>query len=68
VHELDLFGHTYSIIDADKNQDDIFEAIRKKKVKVVSTPYKTSEIIGPLAKFVFHPRHLRHKGRVEDYS
>ena len=38
AHYMMQFGKTYSLIDAEKKMDDIFEAIRKFKVKIVSNP------------------------------
>lgn len=37
-HSLDVFGKDYTFVDADMKMDDIFEAIRKNKVKMMTQP------------------------------
>ncbi len=37
-HDLAQIGHTYTVLDADKNYDSILESIRKNRVRVVTKP------------------------------
>ena len=41
AHSLQGIGWNYSLVDADKNKESIFEAIRKGKTEIKSTPYST---------------------------
>lgn len=37
-HTLKQFGMTYSMVDAERNIDSVFEAIRKKRIKIMTKP------------------------------
>ncbi|MBI2102357.1 PHP domain-containing protein [Candidatus Woesearchaeota archaeon] len=45
VHLLKDLGRTYTLIDADKNEDAVFKAIRENKVTVVTTPLPLFEFV-----------------------
>jgi len=51
------FGRNYSVVDAEKNKDDLFEAIRKKKLRMVVDPLKFYEAVFFAARFPY--THLR---------
>jgi predicted metal-dependent phosphoesterase TrpH len=76
AHFLSQLGTTYSLIDAEKNLEAIFAAIRQNKIKITSRPLKTLEM-GSIAnrflrmkfrlrtidrKFHQHPRFRKSKG------
>jgi predicted metal-dependent phosphoesterase TrpH len=44
AHFLSQLGTTYSLIDAEKNLEAVFAAIRQNKVKITSRPLKTLEM------------------------
>jgi predicted metal-dependent phosphoesterase TrpH len=44
AHFLSQLGTTYSLVDAEKNLESIFKAIRQNKVKINSRPLKTLEM------------------------
>ncbi len=47
------FGRNYSLVDAEKNKDDLLEAIRKKKIKRVIDPLKFHEALFFAARFPY---------------
>jgi len=59
AHFLSQLGTTYSLIDAEKNLEAIFAAIRQNKIKITSRPLKTLEM-GSIAN-----RFLRMKFRLK---
>jgi hypothetical protein len=38
VHWMETIGYTYSLIDANPTKEDVLEAVRKNKIKIVSRP------------------------------
>jgi len=46
LHHVYYFNRTYSLIDTDKNEKAVFEAIRNNKVKIVSKPMSLFEFVG----------------------
>ena len=47
-HMFDQLNHTYTMIDAEKNIDSVFEALRKRKTRLVTEPlpfFKAVKII-----------------------
>lgn len=53
-HLIEQFGATYSLIDAEKNIDSVFEAIRKDRIRVVTKPLpflKAAEIMAKIYMF-----------------
>lgn len=45
AHHLETINTTFSRIDADATRDSVFEAIRKRKVEVCSTPLSTLQFV-----------------------
>jgi len=45
VHQLNCLGSTYSLIDAKKNKQEIFKAIKNGKIKVVSKPISSKKFL-----------------------
>jgi predicted metal-dependent phosphoesterase TrpH len=52
AHFLSQFGTTYSLIDAEKDLESVFAAIRRKKVEVVSRPLSPLEMGSLLSRFI----------------
>lgn len=52
AHFLSQFGITYSLIDAEKNLESIFAAIREKRVKVVTRPLTSFEMGSETRRFI----------------
>jgi len=46
AHDFRQINHTYSLIEAEKDIDDILEAIRKNSVKLVTKPLTISNFLG----------------------
>lgn len=44
IHILNLFEETYTLIDAEKNTESIFKAIRENKVSIISKPFHTYQL------------------------
>ena len=53
VHVLKDLGRTYTLIDAEPNEEAIFEAIKKNKVKVVTRPLPIMEFLHITFKAIF---------------
>ncbi|MEA3430760.1 MAG: PHP domain-containing protein [Nanoarchaeota archaeon] len=52
-HFLQQLNKTYTMVDADLNKDSVLEAIRKKKIKLVTRPLTTFEFASIMSKMTF---------------
>ncbi|MBW3002935.1 PHP domain-containing protein [Candidatus Woesearchaeota archaeon] len=52
-HYLSQLDKTYTMVDAALNKDSVLEAIRKKKVRVVTRPLKTREYVSIMSRMFF---------------
>lgn len=52
AHELKTVNCCYSLVDADRNKDDIFAAIRKKKVEIKTQPLPTLKFLVKTAEII----------------
>lgn len=45
VHNMYQFNNTYTLVDAEKNIESVFSAVRKGKVEVVTNPLSTTKLL-----------------------
>ena len=66
AHFLSQLGATYSLIDAEKNLEAVFAAIRQNKVKIISRPLKHREmgsIVNRFLRMKLRAKIIRHQPR-----
>jgi predicted metal-dependent phosphoesterase TrpH len=49
LHNMRFFGKTFSLIDSKKTVNDVIQAIKNKRIKVVTIPFKTIPFLRQLA-------------------
>tara|TARA_Y100000310_G_scaffold340571_1_gene436871 strand:- start:7 stop:714 length:708 start_codon:yes stop_codon:yes gene_type:complete len=67
VHVLKDLGRTYSLINARKNEQEIFEAIMEKKVKIVTRPLSTLEFLHCFSKVILSQIRKRLKIYIQQF-
>ncbi|MBD3249911.1 PHP domain-containing protein [Candidatus Woesearchaeota archaeon] len=53
AHILDQIGHTYTLIDSEKDTESVISAIKKNKLKLISRPIPYSVLLKVLARMLY---------------